>query len=428
MKKIVFGFILSIICFYNVYAKDISYSMNKYDDEIFNYIEKAYNDDLKEDGYVLGGNVLKEKIEKDDVTYDDYQVLLVKYDKNDKLVWKYTYGNTGEDYIDYLTYTYDDNGNIDGYLIVTRETYDISESNMGKNTIIIKIGFDGKLVYERNIAEGVVSKIIPTKDDNGNIDGYISTLKTQTGTSLIKYSKNFDVVFRRDFNDNIISDLTVVNEDNKVKGYAIIIGNNLTTIDSTLSNDVIITDVSKYDTYNLSEANNGFVLYGITSEVKLKDGDSSYYLINYNNNEEVWETVGETTASKVGKTILLPIIKDNNIKEYFLLYKNESDSSYEVVKVNLDGEVLKKVKKIKNNYYDFENFYSNGTTIYFVGQINCPDDDSCEYDNNSLYLVSDEDKVIEVKDDASTNVMAICTIVFIVLLGGIIIIRKKKRK
>ena len=428
MKKIVFGFVLSIICFYNVYAKDISYSMNKYDDEIFNYIEKAYNDDLKEDGYVLGGNVLKEKIEKDDVTYDDYQVLLVKYDKNDKLVWKYTYGNTGEDYIDYLTYTYDDNGNIDGYLIVTRETYDISESNMEKNTIIIKIGFDGKLVYERNIAEGVVSKIIPTKDDNGNIDGYISTLKTQTGTSLIKYSKNFDVVFRRDFNDNVISDLTIVNEDNKVKGYAIIIGNNLTTIDSTLSNDVIITDVSKYDTYNLSEANNGFVLYGITSEVKLKDGDSSYYLINYNNNEEVWETVGETTASKVDKTILLPIIKDNNIKEYFLLYKNESDSSYEVVKVNLDGEVLKKVKKIKNNYYDFENFYSNGTTIYFVGQINCPDDDSCEYDNNSLYLVSDEDKVIEVKDDASTNVMAICTIVFIVLLGGIIIIRKKKRK
>ena len=91
MKKIVFGFVLSIICFYNVYAKDISYSMNKYDDEIFNYIEKAYNDDLKEDGYVLGGNVLKEKIEKDDVTYDDYQVLLVKYDKNDKLVSPFIY-------------------------------------------------------------------------------------------------------------------------------------------------------------------------------------------------------------------------------------------------------------------------------------------------------------------------------------------------
>ena len=426
MKKIIFGIVLSIICFYNVYAKDISYSMNKYDDEIFNYIEKAYDEELKEDGYVLGGSILKEKIEIDDTTYDDYQVLLVKYDKNDKLVWKYTYGNTSEDYIDYLTYTYNDNGDIDGYLIITRETCDINEPNIGSNTIIIKIGLDGKLVYERNVSEGVIKKIIPTKDDNG-IDGYISILDTQTGSSLIKYNKNFDVIYRRDFNDSNISDVTIINEDNKLNGYAVIVKNELITMDSTLSNDMVITDVSKYDSYNLSEANNGFILYGITSEVKLKNGDSSYYLINYHNNEEVWETIGETAASKEGKIILLPI-KESNIKEYFLLYKNENDSAYEVIKINLDGEVLKKVKKIRNNYYDFENFYSTGTTIYFVGQINCPEDDSCEYDSNSLYLVSDEDKVIEVKDDASTNVMAICAIVVVLLVVGIIIIRKRKRK
>ena len=198
-------------------------------------------------------------------------------------------------------------------------------------------------------------------------------------------------------------------------------------MNNDLSNDVVITDISKYDTYNLSEANDGFILYGITSEVKLKNGDSSYYLINYNNNEEVWETIGETETSKEGKIILLPI-RDVKIKKYFLLYKNGNDLSYEVVKVNIDGEVLEKVKKIKNSYYDFENFYSTGTTIYFVGQINCPDDDSCDYDNNSLYLVSDEDKVIEVKDDTSTSVMAICAIIFILLVGGIVIIRKKKRK
>ena len=427
MKKIIFIIVLFIVCFYNVYAKDISYSMNKYDDEIFNYIEKAYNEDLKEDGYVLGGSVLKEKIEKDDTTYNDYQVLLVKYNNNDKLVWKYIYGNTGEDYIDYLTYTYDDEGNIDGYLIVTKSTYDISESNMGSNTVIIKIGFDGKLVYERNIPEGVITKIIPTKDDNGNVDGYISILKTQVGSSLIRYSKNFDVILKRDFNENNISDLTIINEDNKLKGYAAVIGNNLISMNNDLSNDVVITDISKYDSYNLCEANNGFILYGITSEVKLKNGDSSYYLINYNNNEEVWETIGETETSKEGKIILLPI-RDVKIKKYFLLYKNEKDSAYEVVKVNLDGEVLKKVKKIKNSYYDFENFYSTGTTIYFVGQINCPEDDSCDYDNNSLYLVSDEDRVIEVKDDASTNIMAICAITIVLLASGIVIIRKRKRK
>ena len=428
MKKILFVFILLVMSFYTGYAKDISYSMNKYDDEIFNYIEKSYDNELKEDGYVLGGNILKEKIEVNNNTYNDYQVILVKYDKNDKLVWKYSYGNTSEDYMNYLTYTYDESGNIDGYLIVTKETYDINEVNNSTNSIIIKINFDGKVVYERKINEGFITKIIPTVDENNDIDGYISILNTQTGSSLVKYNKDFGVVFKRDFNNNSLTDLTLIKEDNKINGYAVICDNNLISLDLNGYNDVAISDISKFETSNLAESNNGFILYGITDEVKLSKGDSSYYLINYNNNEEVWETIGETAASKDGKTLLLPIYKNNVIKEYFLLYKNEVDSSYEVIKVSLDGEVLKKVKKINNSYYSFSNFYSTGTTIYFVGQINCPDDDTCEYNNNSLYLVSDEDKVIEVKDDTSKNIIIVFSILFIVLVGGIIYVRRKTKK
>lgn len=425
MKKILFVFILLVMSFYTAYAKDISYSMNKYDDEIFNYIEKSYNSELEEDGYVLGGSILKEKIEKDDTTYNDYQVVLVKYNKNDKLVWKYTYGNNSEDYIDYLTYTYNEDGNIDGYLIVTRETHDINEPNIGTNTIIIKIDFDGKLVYERNINEGVITKIIPTYNDENIIDGYISIVNTQIGSSIIKYNKDFAVIARRDFNDTKIFDVTLIKENNKIIGFAVIEGNNLITVDYNLVNDVVVTDISKYKSSKLGEANEGFILYGVTDEVKLDKGDSSYYLINYVNNEEVWETIGETPTSKDGELILLPI-KEGKIKEYFLLYKNELDSSYEVIKINLDGEVLKKVKKISNNYYDIENFYSNGSTIYFIGQINCPDDDGCEYDSNSLYLVSDEDKVIEVKDDRS--IIIVFSVIFIVLSSIIVVIRKKIKK
>ena len=425
MKKILFVFILLVMSFYTAYAKDISYSMNKYDDEIFNYIEKSYNSELEEDGYVLGGSILKEKIEKDDTTYNDYQVVLVKYNKNDKLVWKYTYGNNSEDYIDCLTYTYNEDGNIDGYLIVTRETHDINEPNIGTNTIIIKIDFDGKLVYERNINEGVITKIIPTYNEDGNIDGYISIVNTQIGSSIIKYNKDFDVIARRDFNDTKISDVTLIKENNKIIGFAVIEGNNLITVDYNLVNDVVVTDISKYKSSKLGEANEGFILYGVTDEVKLDKGDSSYYLINYVNNEEAWETIGETPTSKDRELILLPI-KEGKIKEYFLLYKNELDSSYEVIKINLDGEVLKKVKKISNNYYDIENFYSKGSTIYFIGQINCPDDDGCEYDSNSLYLVSDEDKVIEVKDDR--NIIIVFSVIFIVLSLIIVVIRKKIKK
>ena len=416
MKKILFIIVLFIVGFYNVYAKDISYSMNKYEDEVFNYIEVGYDSDLKEDGYVLGGSVLKEKIEKDEITYNDYQVLLVKYDKNDKLVWKYMYGNTSSDYIDYLTYTYDDSGNIDGYLIVTRKTYDINETNVGGNSVIIKISFEGKVVYERDINEGVITKLIPTSD------GYICIVNN----SLVKYNNNFEIALKRDFNE--VHDISLLKEDNKVIGYAIIDGNNLVTVDTNLANDVVLDDVSKYSTYNLGEANNGFILYGITDEVKLDKGDSSYYLINYSNNGEVWETIGDTAASKDDSIVLLPIYNKDSIKEYFLLYKNEVDSSYEVIKISLDGEVLKKVKKINNSYYNFKNFYSTGSTIYFVGQINCPDDENCEYDNNSLYLVSDEDKVIEVKDGTSKNVIIVFSVLIIVLIGGIVFVRKKTKK
>lgn len=425
MKKLLFIIVLVLISFYNVSAKDISYSLNKYDDETFNYIEKAYDNKLKEDGYVLGGNVLKEKEkqEDDEEEIDDYQVILVKYDKKDNLVWKYTYGNTSSDYINGLSYTYDEEGNIDGYLISTKKSYNVLEEEPSNSGVLLKIDFEGKLVFEKEIVEGVISKIIPIYNEDNKINGYISIINN----SIVKYNKNFDIESKRDFNEKV-NDLTIIKEENKIIGYALIVGNSLVTVDINGYNDIVIDDISKYKTTNLSEASNGFILYGVTSEVKLKNGDNSYYLINYSNGEEVWETVGTTAVSIDNIVSLLPVYKDNKVKEYLLLYKNDVDSSYEVVKINLDGEILKKVKKINNSYYIFNNFYSKGNTIYFIGKIDCPEDDSCDYDNNSLYLVSDEDKVIEVKDDDSKNVIIVFSILFVVLVGAVIFIKRKTSK
>ena len=416
MKKILFIIVLLLVSFYSVNAKDISYSMNKYSDEIFNYIEKAYDKDSKEDGYVLGGSVFKDDADKNDHE-GDYQVILAKYNKNDKLVWKYTYGDTSEDYIKSLSYTYDAEGNIDGYLISTNKTYSIFDGTETNSGVLLKIDFDGKLVFEKEIVEGIITKIIPVDD------GYISIINN----SLVKYNKNFDIISKRDFSEEI-KDVTIINEESKLIGYSLIIGNNLVTVDSNGYNDVVIDDISKYNTTSLVEANDGFILYGITSDVKLKKGDSSYYLINYKNSEEVWETIGTTSASKEDVVKLLPIYEDNKIKEYFLLYKNEVDSSYEVVKINLDGEVLNKVKKINNNYYIFKNFYTEGSTIYFIGQIDCPEDESCEYDNNSLYLVSDEDKVIEVQDNDSKSIIVVVLAIMAIIVGFVVFRSRKKNK
>ena len=414
-KKFIFIFILLVVGILNVNAKDTVYSINNYKDSSFNYIEKAYDKDLKEDGYVVCGTYLKEVLEKDEEDYNNYQVILIKYNKNDKVVWKYTYGNTKEDNIFSLTYSYDDEGNIDGYLMVVDKTYDIlNETGNDNNSIIIKIDLEGKLVFEREINEGIINKIIPTYEED-KVNGYIAIINNK---KIVKYNKNIEVLWQKEFNS--VNDITIIKEDNKEIGYAIIKEEKLVKVDLDGNNEQELEELNKYWTYHLEEDNNGFILYGVTDEVKLKDGEYSYYLIHYTNNDK---------DEKIGT---IPINKEYDIKllnvkdEIFILYKNDADKSYEIVKLDKDGLVDNKVKKINNNYYNFLNFNTNGKTIYLIGQINCPDDEKCQYDNRSLYLVSDEDKVIEVKEKETTGVIIIIG-GFILLVGVAIYIKKRKK-
>ena len=107
---------------------------------------------------------------------------------------------------------------------------------------------------------------------------------------------------------------------------------------------------------------------------------------------------------------------------------NRKEAKTEVVQIDTDGTINKKIKKINNDYYDINNFYFKDDIIYLIGQINCPKDDTCEYDNNSLFLVSDEDKVIEVKENDSTTILIIITIIVSVLMSGIYLKKRKKSK
>ena len=104
MKKSSFLIILliTIVYSFNVYAKDTVISLNKYSEEKFNFIEKAYDVEGKHTGYITGGHVLKETIELEDNKYNDYQAIVVKYDDKNKVEWKYLYGQTKEDYLDCL--------------------------------------------------------------------------------------------------------------------------------------------------------------------------------------------------------------------------------------------------------------------------------------------------------------------------------------
>ena len=452
MKKLLLGIILSFILIVNinVYAMDNVYSLNKNKDERFNIITNSYNNKHEIDGIIAAGNYCEEIENEKDEKQNDYQIMVVKYNKNGNVIWNYTYGKTSEDVLDYITYSYDEELNIDGYLIILKNTYDINEPNEEKDSLstIIKIGLDGKQVWEKNAninKKEKIKKIIPTTNNEAKNDGYVGIGTINDDTALIvKYDRELNVVWAKDFKNQdyevtSYDDITNIYEDNKVVGYAVIRRQENIKQNKNKQTDIIRFDndgneiknidntINKYDSVNLQASDNGFIIYGKTSDLKLKKGTTSFYIIKYSSNDtEEWETIGDVLLDKEGKVVVNPIIDENEITGYHLLCTNKKESSTYVIKIDAEGNIKKKIKKITNEYYDIEDFSIYKDVIYFVGQIVCPEDDNCEYDTNSLFLVSDEDKVIEVKDNQSANVLIFIT-VFIVGCIGISLVRKRKK-
>lgn len=428
MKKIkifLFTTILSLLGVINVYAKDTVYSVNKYDDERLMYIETSFDKNHKKDGNVTAGIFLKEKIEKDEEELDNYQVMLIKYKTDGKVAWTYRYGRTSSESIDALLYTYNSLNNIDGYLMVISNSYDIETENIPRN-LFVKIDLDGKLVFEKEIDNINIKKIIPTYSIDDVVDGYIGI----TDTSIIKYDKDLNLIYKKDYPNIKYLDIIDIYNEKEITGYALIteeiVDNKpnikLITYNTTFTESKTIQENIELDNIKLSNSNTGFIVYGITNEVKLKKSDRSYHISKYNNSlEEEWESIGNIPFSK-DSDILLKTIKN----KYFLLYKNV-DNSYEIIKLDEEGLLKNKIKKINNSYYNFINFSISDKEkdLYFVGQLSCPEDEKCDYDSNSLYLVSNEDKVIEVEDSTSANIL-LGIAIFIVAIGTAIYVVKSK--
>ena len=91
MKKIImFICVIATLMFTNnAYAADTVYSLNKYDEEKFETIIDSYDKDMKQDGFIAAGTILKETNKIDEEEYDDYQVILVKYDVTGKVMQNY---------------------------------------------------------------------------------------------------------------------------------------------------------------------------------------------------------------------------------------------------------------------------------------------------------------------------------------------------
>ncbi len=437
MRKIIMFIciITTLLIANDTYAADTVYSLNKYSEEKFETIIDSYNKENKQDGFIAAGTVLKEKITVDDKEYKDYQVALVKYDVTGKVKWIFNYGKTTADELDSLAYTYDEENNINGYLIVMKKSNDIEEEPYN-TSVFVTVDLNGKLVEEKEISldeNSTITKIIPIIDHEKKILGYTAIGKSDY-PFIVKYDNNLNLITvkKYELENTTFKNISVIRNQKTLDSYTVSLTENKETLINKVNkydlelNEVgqIYTNEYTYDNIGFVEENDGIVIYGLTDEVKINETDSpTYYIVKYNiKNELVWETVGN-----------VPVDKDNNIKlinnhnEFLIMYTNDTDKSDEIVKVDFEGLIKEKVKKIKNDYYDITSFNTYNNTIYFIGQITCPEDETCDYDANSLFLISDQDKVIEVQKKEASSI-SLVAILFVIAIILVVTVRKKSKK
>ena len=439
MKKIVL-LIISVISFFtyniNVYAKDTVYSLNKYNDEKLTIIDKSYNSKNEIDGFIVAGTYNKKDTEKE----ENPQVIYAKMDTYGNTDWVHSYKSEDavSSNISNILYLYNDENKINGYGLIIS----IKDANDTLKNIILKIDLKGKIIEEKSAS--IDDNIIISKLISVNNGEYIGIANSDDKAYLVKYDKDFNLVYKKEYQEDNVSsasykDIVPIRKEDNISGYVTIVNikkndlEQVKLINNDLDGNVVSTIKDNFESNadpRLEMANDGFILYGITNELKLSNNKSTSYFINiYNSSlEEKNDSIGTTAIAKDKVLKLFPIKDDNKIKEYLLLYINDNDSSIEIVKINMDGEEESKIKKINNSYYDITNFNACNDILYIIGQINCPEDDDCEYNNNSLFLISDQDKVIEVKQ--SDNNIIIGTCVFVGLIVLLVVLRRifKKNK
>ena len=434
MKKLIIfiGFLI-LIKSSPVQAKDNLYSFHKYQEEEYSFLEEAYNSKGISDGMMVGGSILNGK-----EGYDKYQTILLKYKKNGDIKWTYIYETEKENFMEDLEYTYQEDGKIDGYLLTIKE-FSNEQEQTKEQTVFLKLDLDGQLVFQKSSGLDmgeVIKKIIPIYQNQEEklVTGYVAIASLDEKKSLvIEYDKELNLLWYQEYQDEDYektecTDIAFIEEDYLLT--CLKEKENLKTTDLLLlkkeekSITPFLTSRIEYDSSYIEKTDDGFLLYGATSGVKLKQGKDSYYLENYDKNGNlVWESIGEIPVDKNNKIIL-----SSGEDGYFLFYKNAGDNSYEVLKLNKEGLVEKKVKKIHNNYYEFENFLTIDDTLYFVGTITCPEEDSCDYQKTSLFLVSDEDKVVEVQPKGNNKNVLIGLSFVVLIVFGSVLLSKRKRK
>ena len=274
----------------NVFAKDTFKSINKYEEESLNYIYKSYNKNNKSDGLITAGIYVEKKDEEKDT-----QIIIAKYDEDSKEIWTYNYGESTEDRLFYLTYSYNENNEINGYILIVNETKEKSDTKE-ISPLFIRIDLDGKLVEEKTMAlpsDTEITKVVETYNEEKKVNGYIvvgsEKGEVNRNAFLAKYNLNLDKEMEKTYSQESLSseikDIISVNKTNSYRvimnysnenenKYSLLSVDNDGNIESTIKENFESNDNPK-----LLETEDSYLLYGYNHNVKLKnDKTTSYYI------------------------------------------------------------------------------------------------------------------------------------------------------
>lgn len=412
--------ILLLLIGFPVKAKDTVYSLNKYKEEELRYILKS-NPQEETSGFVTAGDYSSKK---------ENHVMLLKYGIKGNREWEFDYKESMRDELAGLFYSYDSNHQVNGYLLLIK-----TRKEDKKNYVFVQVGLKGELIREEetNIPNSVtLEKVLETED------GYLMVGNLEASAYFAKYNQELKEVFARTYTkDNSSQTLTGMVWVPEEGYYGILQEVTQETTKNYLNQydeygqfvQTIKDDFEEEDRPQIKANRDFYILYGTTNKVKLsKEEDESYYIMKYQKEEEIWETVGNTPIDKEKVFDIQINPKNEEGEEYLILLTNKTDNSIEVIRMDTEGVIREKVKKIKNDYYSIHEFISYQNSIYFVGQISCPEDDNCDYNKNALFLVSDEDKVIEVKDQDSEWILIMTGLIILGTIGLYAYRKYKKKK
>ena len=182
-----------------------------------------------------------------------------------ELKWEHNYGGSGYEWFNTLNYSYDENGNIDGYLVTgeseSKDILGLENEEREYTGLFIKYDFNGRIIWQKAIDElypnSYAKYLIYKYDKNNKVSGYVVLFTYYSDDQTYSNVDQRVVVVDFDLKGNIINqkvfsgirdnmlEIYPYFENNIHKGYYIT--QRYKNPNSTSYLDELITDVSLYD-------------------------------------------------------------------------------------------------------------------------------------------------------------------------------------